>query len=45
VKANVRLALLLGVSIYLSFYFGLTVALALAGSALGFLAGDGRRGS
>ena len=35
VKANVRLALLLGISIYLSFYFGQTVALALAGSALG----------
>jgi hypothetical protein len=41
VKANVRLALLLGISIYLSFYFGLTVAIALAQGALGFLAGDG----
>jgi hypothetical protein len=37
VKANVRLALLLGISIYLSFVFGL----ALAGNARGFLAGDG----
>jgi hypothetical protein len=41
VKANVRLALLLGISIYLSFNFGLTVALALAERALGSLAGDG----
>ena len=40
VKANVRLALLLGISIYLSFCFGLTAALALAQRALGFLAGD-----
>ena len=40
VKANVRLALLLGISIYLTFCFGLTVALALAQRALGFPAGD-----
>jgi hypothetical protein len=38
VKANVRLALLLGISIYLSFYFGLTVAVALAGRTLGLVA-------
>ena len=37
VKANVRLALLLGLSIYLSFDFGLT----LAASVLGFLPGGG----
>ena len=37
VKANLRLALLLGMSIYLSADFGLP----LAGSALGFLPGDG----
>jgi hypothetical protein len=36
VKANVRLALLLGVSIYLSFYF-----VPFAGSALGFAPGSG----
>jgi hypothetical protein len=36
VKANVRLALLLGISLYLSFYFGL----ALAGSVLGFFSGQ-----
>jgi hypothetical protein len=36
VQANVRLALLLGISIYLSFYFAL-----FAGSALGFVAGSG----
>jgi hypothetical protein len=36
VKANLRLALLLGISIYLSFYFGL----ALAGSVLGFFPGQ-----
>ena len=36
VKANVRLALLLGISIYLSFYFGL----GLAGSVLGFFPGQ-----
>ena len=37
IKANLRLALLLGMSTYLSFYFGL----ALAENALGFLSGDG----
>lgn len=37
VKANVRLALLLGISIYLSFYFGHT----LAASVLGFFPGPG----
>jgi hypothetical protein len=36
VKANVRLALLLGISTYLSAYFGL----ALAGSVLGFIPGQ-----
>lgn len=36
VKANVRLALLLGISIYLSIHFGL----ALAGSVLGFFPGQ-----
>jgi hypothetical protein len=36
VKANVRLALLLGISIYLSFYF-----VPFVGSSLGFLPGDG----
>ena len=36
VKANVRLALLLGICTYLSFYFGL----ALAGSVLGFFPGQ-----
>jgi hypothetical protein len=36
VKANVRLALLLGISIYLSFYF-----VPFAGSALGFVPGSG----
>jgi hypothetical protein len=36
VKANVRLALLLGISLYLSFYFGL----GLAGSVLGFFPGQ-----
>jgi hypothetical protein len=37
VKANVRLALLLGISTYLSFYFSLI----LAASGLGFVPGDG----
>ncbi len=37
VKANVRLTLLLGISIYLSFYFGHT----LAASVLGFFPGPG----
>ena len=37
VKANVRLTLLLGISIYLSFHFGIP----LAASVLGFLPGDG----
>lgn len=37
VKANVRLALLLGISTYLSFYFSLI----LAASVLGFFPGDG----